>query len=44
MDAGARLAPGLDGLNPWGSQLLMIEPNRVDGLMAHNMYIAGGFA
>ena len=43
-NAGARLVPGLEGYNPWGSQLLLAEGVRVDGFFAHNMFIAGGFA
>lgn len=42
--AGAQLIPGLEGRNPWGSQLIFVEPIRVCGFGAHNMFISGVFA
>ncbi|KIP02363.1 hypothetical protein PHLGIDRAFT_130769 [Phlebiopsis gigantea 11061_1 CR5-6] len=44
VDAGAQLLPGLEGPNPWGSQMINTEPLRVNGYYANNMFITGGFA
>lgn len=43
-EAGALLVPGLEGPNPWGSQLIVTEPIRLTGFYANSMFIAGGFA